>query len=285
MMWPCCLVLPPELFAQRAIPDPVSYESPEPSGAISNAAKSVLDHSSPSRSGILPQGAACGIKEVIPSKYKRRYKGWKDEFLATETGRQQWESYQQNEQFMLTITISGDDRYGAATGKYSWDESGKLIAATIVLGSRINEGYPNPIYYPVMNALAPHPASSTLFFKNDILAAAKLAHEFGHVKQVASTSSALYRLQNRLIPIYNEILLTNGRNTKDQRLIDLARRMGGTPVEIWEDREYWGEANAMLYLRQRITDKSEHRAIFDRIYRSIGLYAKGYVDRFNEIGQ
>jgi hypothetical protein len=275
----------PEFIAQRPMLRSVSRGYPEPSGAAKNAAQPISDPSAPWRSGIRPPNAAGGIKEVIPSKYKQRYRGWKNEFLATETGRQQWESYQQNEQFTLTITISGDGRYGAATGKYSWDDSGKLVAATIALGSRIDEGYPNPIYYPVMNALAPHPASSPFVLKNDILAAAKLAHEFGHVKQVASTSSAVYRLQNQLIPIYNEILLSNGRNTKDQRLIDLARRMGGTPVEIWEDREYWGEANAMLYLRERITDKSEHREIFDRIYRSVGLYAKGYVDRFNEIGK
>ena len=36
--------------------------------------------------------------------------------------------------------------------------------------------------------------------------------------------------------------------------MELASQMGGTPVTIWEDREYWGETNAMLYLRDRITE-------------------------------
>jgi len=222
-----------------------------------------------------------GIREVIPQKYKERYEGWKNEFLAAETGRRQWELYEHNDAFMLTIMISDEDKHGAGTSKYMWDDNGKLIAATIVLGSRINEGYPNPIYYPVMNALAPD--ASAAMVKNNVLAAAKIAHEFGHVKQVASMNGATYRLQNELIPLYNEILLKNGRNTKDPRLVELAAKMGGTPVEIWEDREYWGEANAMLFLRDRITDQSAHRELFSRINRSVALYARDYSERFDQI--
>ncbi len=225
--------------------------------------------------------AKTGIREVIPQKYKERYEGWKNEFLAAETGRRQWELYEHNDAFMLTIMISDEDKHGAGTSKYMWDDNGKLIAATIVLGSRINEGYPNPIYYPVMNALAPD--ASAAMVKNNILAAAKIAHEFGHIKQVAGMDGATYRLQNQLIPMYNEILLKNGRNTKDPRLVELAAKMGGTPVEIWEDREYWGEANAMLFLRDRITDQSAHRELFGRINRSVALYARDYSERFDQI--
>ena len=222
-----------------------------------------------------------GIREVIPQKYKERYEEWKNEFLAAETGRRQWELYEHNDAFMLTIMISDEDKHGAGTSKYMWDDNGKLIAATIVLGSRINEGYPNPIYYPVMNALAPDATAAMV--KNNVLAAAKIAHEFGHVKQVAGMDGATYRLQNQLIPLYNEILLKNGRNTKDPRLVELATKMGGTPVEIWEDREYWGEANAMLFLRDRITDQSAHRELFGRINRSVALYARDYSERFEQI--
>jgi len=190
-------------------------------------------------------------------------------FLAAETGRRQWELYEHNDAFMLTIMISDEDKHGAGTSKYVWDDNGKLIAATIVLGSRINEGYPNPIYYPVMNALAPD--ASAAMVKNNVLAAAKIAHEFGHVKQVASMNGATYRLQNELIPLYNEILLKNGRNTKDPRLVELAAKMGGTPVEIWEDREYWGEANAMLFLRDRIAKEKFHCRLFGKIKQIVDV--------------
>src|SRR6476620_8218334 len=44
-----------------------------------------------------------GIKEEIPSKYAARYAGWKKEFLSTESGRQQWELYQNNPNLALTI--------------------------------------------------------------------------------------------------------------------------------------------------------------------------------------
>jgi hypothetical protein len=224
-----------------------------------------------------------GIKEVIPDKYRERYEVWKSDFLYTETGRKQWEEYDRNAEFTLTITVSCNDRNGAGTGKYKWNDAGQLVAATITLGCRIDEGYPNPIYYPVMNALSQRDPS---FITNrHILAAAKIAHEFGHVKQVMSMDGALYRLQNQLMPVYNKILLTNGRNTHDPKLIELARQMGGNPVEIWEDREYWGEANAMLYLRDRITKESEQRALFARIIRTVESYAKNYMARFDQIAQ
>ena len=66
-----------------------------------------------------------------------------------------------------------------------------------------------------------------------------------------------YKLENRLIPVYNQIQLSNGHNVSDPRLVDLARQMGGTPVEIWEDREYWGETNDVLPPRRVRSTGSE----------------------------
>ena len=74
-----------------------------------------------------------GIKEEIPAKYRKRYEEWKQDFLSTESGHQQWESYAGSSGFLLTITIARENRNGATTGKYRWDDSGKLVAATIVL--------------------------------------------------------------------------------------------------------------------------------------------------------
>jgi hypothetical protein len=224
-----------------------------------------------------------GIKEEIPVKYKERYEKWKRDFLSTELGRNQWQIYEQKTDFTLTITISDKNCNGGGTGKYKWDDSNKLIAATITLGCRIDEGYPNPIYYPVMNSLSPRDPS--YFPDGDILAGAKIAHEFGHVKQATNADGELYRRQNQLMATYNTILLSNGRNTRDPRLVELAKQMGGTPVEIWEDREYWGETNAMLYLRDKITKESERKALFNRIIQTVETFAKGYVERFNEVAQ
>lgn len=224
-----------------------------------------------------------GIKEDIPAKYAARYQEWKKEFLSTETGRQQWDLYQSNKQLTLTITVSRDNSEGATTGKYKWNESGQLAAATIALGFRLNEGYPNPIYFPVMNSLVPTGTSNRI--AGDTLAATKMAHEFGHVNRTARVDPALYQLQTQLIPQYNKIFLTNGRNPNDAKLIELVQQLGGTPVEIWEDREYWGEANAMLYLRDRFTDEGMRCPLFSKIRHSVDLYAKPYEPRFLEIAR
>src|SRR5215813_7752387 len=103
---------------------------------------------------VVPRSEGGGVKEDIGNKYKARYEKWKAEFLSTATGKEQWDSYAQSPDFLLTITISDDNSKGASTGKYKWDSSGKLVAATITLGTHIDEGFPNPIYYPVMNSLS-----------------------------------------------------------------------------------------------------------------------------------
>ena len=183
----------------------------------------------------------------------------------------------------MTITVTRDNAEGATTGKYKWNESGQLIAATIVLGSRLDEGYPNPIYFPVMNSLVPTGTANDV--TGNTLAATKMAHEFGHVNRTAKVDGALYQLQTQLIPQYNKIFLSNGRNPKDPRLIELAQKIGGTPVQIWEDREYWGETNAMVFLRDRFTEERQLCPIFSRIRYRVDLYAKSYERRFLEIAQ
>jgi hypothetical protein len=222
-----------------------------------------------------------GIKEDIPTKYAARYQEWKSEFLSTDAGKEQWGQFQANPNFTLTISISRENAEGATTGNYRWNDQGTLVAATITLGVRLDEGYPNPIYFPVMNSLVPTESSNRI--DGNTLAATKIAHEFGHVKRTSQVDAAVYQLQTQLIPQYNKIFLSNGRNEKDPRLVEMARKMSGTPVQIWEDREYWGEANAMVYLRDRFTDERMRCTLFSKIRNSVGLYAKNYEPRFLEV--
>ena len=226
---------------------------------------------------------AGGLREDIPEKYAKRYQEWKEEFLSTDIGKAQWEMYARHPYLQLTITVGGKNAEGAGTGKYKWNEKGELIAATIMLGDRINEGYPSAVYYPVMNALEPFESRNLI--GGSVLAATKIAHEFGHVMKISSTPHDVYHLQLQLVPIYNKIFLSNGYNVNDPRLVDLAQKMGGNPVEIWEDREYWGEANAMIYLRDRFTEERQRCPIFKGIRDRVDLYAKNYEGRFLEIAQ
>lgn len=226
---------------------------------------------------------AGGIREVIPNKYQTRYEEWKSEFLSTDIGRAQWQMYARHPHLVLTITVGGENSQGAGSGGYKWNKNGELVAATIMLGNRLDEGYPSAIYYPVMNALEPF--ESRQLIGGSVLAATKLAHEFGHVMKISSTPQELYHLQLKLVPIYNKIFLTNGYNTKDPRLVDLAKRMGGNPVQLWEDREYWGEANAMLFLRDRVAKEKFHCRLFGKIKQAVEEYAKDYEERFAEIAK
>lgn len=230
-----------------------------------------------------PVDESGGIKEQVPAKYAEKYQEWKREFLSTDAGRNQWASYEHNPNFTLTIAVSRDNPEGATTGHYKWNDSGQLIAATITLGTRLDEGYPDPIYFPVMNSLVPTTSFSRI--NGSTLAATKIAHEFGHVNRTGKADATVYQLQAQLIPQYNKIFLSNGRNANDPKLIELTTRIGGTPVQIWEDREYWGEANAMLYLRDRLTEESMRCPIFIRIRHSVDLYAKPYEPRFIEVAR
>ena len=221
-----------------------------------------------------------GIKEDIPVKFKDRFEKWKAELCSTEFGRQQWDTYANNKQFILTITISGDKTKGAGTDKFLWDEEGNFVGATITLGAGIDQGYPNPIYYPVLNSLSADEAPYAISGK--ILAATKIAHEIGHVNQAAKANMKFIQMQNKLMPIYNSIFLKNGLKTNDKKLVDLQQQMGGTPVEIWESREYWSEVNAMLFLKERISKEEFYCYVFNRIKNNIETYAREYEQRFGQ---
>jgi len=225
----------------------------------------------------------CGIKEMIPAHFQERYFTWKNELLLTELGRQQWEYYLTNQNFTLIITVSEDKEFGAKTSDYKWNDTGELVEATITLGKSLDRGYPNAIYYPVMNSLSLH--SPSFEISGNILAATKFAHEIGHVKATAETNGELFQRQNKLMAAYHKIFLKNGYDANDRRLRDLADELGGMPIQIWADREYRGEANAMRYLAERASKEKFYCSLFRQIKRNINDYAKSYEDRFDKIDE
>jgi len=245
--------------------EPTSWESFEDPAAVT-------EHR------VIPTPTDGGIKLDIKPKYQERFDRWKDELLSTDIGRQQWENYANKKDFILTITISNDVGKGAGTGKYLWDDDGKFVGATITLGDDLDRGYPGPVYYPVMNSLALDEASYVV--NPRILAATKLSHELGHVDQTARANGEALRLQDKLMPVYNSIFLKNGLKTTDKKLVDLAKEMGGTPIEIWESREYWSEVSAMAYLKERISKENFYCKVFSKIKQNVEEYARDYRDRF-----
>jgi hypothetical protein len=223
-----------------------------------------------------------GIKEIIPADARQRYQSWKEELLSTEFGREQWTAYANRKDFLLTIVVSGDRKYGAGTDDFEWDDDGNLIAAKITLGKNLDKGFPDPVYYPVMNSLATY--DRVYGIDGDILASTKIIHEIGHVNFTAATSAVVFQRQNKLMASYNNIFLRNGYNTSDPRLVALAEELGAKPIEIWEDREYRSEVGAMRFLIERIHGESFSCSVFSRMKRNIADYARNYQGIFDIVG-
>jgi hypothetical protein len=216
------------------------------------------------------------VKESMPAEYRKRYLRWRNEYLSTQAGREQWNLYALNPHFTLTITVSKDEGQGARVDGFRWDEAGKLIAATIILGNKLDSGYPSSINYPITCSLAPGNLPPEA--KGTILAATKLAHEFGHLNRTMSMDGRLYRLQNQLMIEYNRFFYANGRDTNDPYLFQLAEQMGGTPVSIKQDRESWAEMGAILYLQERL--RRDHRLKMpQQIRQAIEAYFVSYPGR------
>ena len=220
-----------------------------------------------------------GIKEDIPKKYREKFEKWKAEFIATELGRGQWEFYSNNKNFLLTLKISEDEKQGAKTDEYLWDEQGNFVGATISLGKNSEKGIPDPVYYPVMGSLTIR--NSLYSVEENLLAATKIAHEIGHVNQTFKETKESFELRSKLMPVYISIFLKNGYNIQDEKLVELAEQMGGTPMKIWESREYWSEVNSMLFLKEKISKEFFFCNVFGRIKTNIKTYAKNYEDRFD----
>lgn len=224
-----------------------------------------------------------GIKEVVPDEFRDRYERWKSELLATEFGRRQWDQYAGNKHFLLRIVVTGDNKFGARTDNYKWNDDGELVGATITLGKNLDKGFPDPVYYPVMNSLSAFNQPNEV--GGAVLASTKLAHEFGHVDSTAAIGGKLYQQQEKLMLSYYKIFLSNGHDTRDPRLVQIAGELGRSPIDIWADREYWGEANALRYLAGRLGREYFYCSVLERVKRNVVDYAQNYEDRFDRIAE
>jgi hypothetical protein len=209
-----------------------------------------------------------GIREVIRDKYRKRYEAWKNEFLSTETGRSQWEKYANAPAFLLTITVSDKRPHDARTDRYEWTNPGTLSAATITLGSRIDEGYPSADSYPVIGSLARLKSAN----RRKILAASKFAHEFGHVNQAIANRQ--FQRQRELIHLYNTIMSAKDHDKYDPRLTAVPQQLGATPFQIWTDWECLAETNALLYLQDKVSQRFLPPSLLQTVSSNIKLSIK-----------
>lgn len=216
------------------------------------------------------------VIELIPAEYRKRYLKWRNDYLSTEVGRNQWDRYALDPNFTLSITVSKDRAEGALLDGYRWDDTGRLIAATVTLGNKLDSGYPSSINYPITCSLAPGNLPPEV--KGTILAATKLAHEFGHLNRTMTMDGRLYQLQNSLMIEYNQIFNANGRDCQDPRLLELVEKMDGTPVSIAQDRECWAEVGALGYLQERLAENRNIK-MPEPIKQAIEAYYLAYPGR------
>lgn len=200
---------------------------------------------------------AGGIAEDIDPKLRERYERWRAAYCSTDVGRKDWEAFANNPNFTLTIRMSEADekgiknyqaryqaqRGGVASTGYRWDGNGSLVAATIVLGSKLaREAAEKNGNYPV---------SSVAHLRGDDLAAVKIAHEFGHVKRTASlTPRETLDYQNELEKGAEVRRAYKPGNPTDADFLARSAELediAGNPQE----RERWAEANVIPFLEEK----------------------------------
>jgi hypothetical protein len=221
-----------------------------------------------------------GIKEIVPHSLRPKYERWRSELLATKVGRELWNLYDNNPRFSLKIVVAGNKQSGAGTGDFKWNEEGELIGATVFLGTDLDRGFPDPVYYPVMNSL--ETAIEAASIKGNLLASTKMAHELGHVKFTSQINGKVFQRQNKLIANYYSIFLKNGHKTSDPRLVAMVDELGARPIEIWEDREYWSEVVALGYVVERMNSDPAICALLRKIKTNLNNFAAGYKERFED---
>lgn len=191
--------------------------------------------------------------EHIEPKYSNRYQKWKAELLKTKFGRTLWSRYWNNQQFTLFIKIGPNSggEHGASTTGYHWDEKGHLNAATIILGQKVDSDYPtDDKRYPILASLRPRNGEFAL--SPETVAAAKIAHEFGHIEVVAAGSQRSYCLRNFLVAVWNGVFSVSGRASQPE----IERLMGGTPPELGARGEVQAEtAGTLRFLTDRFPGK------------------------------
>ena len=147
---------------------------------------------------------AAGIREDIPGRDRARYRRGRTSSCRPTAGCRTGRP---------TSAIRDSDspsrrrsRTGTAPGSAA--TSGTTPAGSSPPPSPSEPGstteYPEPVYYPVMNALKAGEIREAI--GHTTLAATKIAHEFGHLGRMIATDAALYRLQTELIPWYNTII-------------------------------------------------------------------------------
>jgi hypothetical protein len=244
---------------------------------ISDPAPAYPRASNPSPDSAAADSSGCAnLREQVPKQYRGRYDRWKAVFLSSEVGRQLWLGYACNPSFRLTIIVSDSLDMGGEVklDDYQWTE-GRLTNATIILGNRLDRGYPDTVHYPVLGSLYYLKSGWDAGLQDHVLAAAKIAHEFGHVDQAAKADPAHFRLQNELSQVYASHFESNGYDADDLALAEMAALMGGEPEILTGQREYWAETYTLRFLLTKFRP-GKRRALLRSVRKALASESNVY---------
>jgi hypothetical protein len=193
------------------------------------------------------------IIEDIDQKYKKDFEKWKKSFLAIKSGQALWDRYDSDPKFRLRFTVSGNSggNKGAETDGWVFDSSGKLIGATITLGSELGTGVPNPLIYPILG----HLVSGHILgfdkvpYSRESMIIGIIAHEFGHVDNARAAGSNFQRLITITDAIQQRYKVVGSKGMKnDPQLVRLVAQLEDLNVHTDEESEFLAESSAARVL-------------------------------------
>jgi RHS repeat-associated protein len=206
------------------------------------------------------------------------YQKWKKAFLATKSGREQWDKYDKDRSFTLKITMGENSggKQGAQTKDYVFNADGKLTGATIVLGTEFAQNAPSGDNYPVSSSLTPT-ADHAYDISREARAVAFLGHEFGHVGDAQRIGGAEWQRQNDLLSQSKAGFERYGQGWFNRsEYQQIVSGLGATPVEINHQREVRAERTAIPIIQDYFSKGAGHGDIPKRVQQAIQNYQKSH---------
>ena len=207
------------------------------------------------------------------------YQEWKEAFLATESGRAQWDKY--NNDHSVTVTITMGENAGGKEGAETtptFDANGKLTSATIVLGTDFAKKAASG-EYPIGSKLTPYDPQGGYPVSREARAVAFLAHEFGHVEDAQRVGGVAWQRENEILKQNQEGFKAMGQqqwiNSPEYRKL-LSQCGCNNPSDLATQREIRAEGATIGVLREYYGKGAGHGSMPSRVKQAIQNYEKGH---------
>jgi RHS repeat-associated protein len=207
------------------------------------------------------------------------YQKWKTALLATKAGQAQWDKYANDHSINITITMGENTggKYGAETTS-TFDSNGKLIGASIVLGTKFAEKAAAAGDYPIGSKLTSDDPNGGYSVSREARAVFFLSHEFGHVEDAQKVGGAVWGRENALLTENLAGFKKQGQawfNSSDYQ--KLLTQCGCKNLnEIHGQRELRAEGYAIPTMKDYYAKHAGHGSMPKRVKQAIQNYGKAH---------